>query len=267
MTFSANYITKNALTSNRMTGVGNAPPDDVFTLASIENLFAWYDYTKADTITKDGSDLMTEWADYSGNGNNLASATTRRPTYTADGVLFNGSQFMYADNASDWTFLHDGTGCTVFVVLKTNSPDPNASMAMIGTSNTSSIGIIYVLEDSLRNDGARMFNYNGSSLVFNVFNSDIMTQEQTTVMSHLFGIEEGLANDLKLYSNAYNYRSNDVFNTPSSSPPSYPMYLGSTGSGNAYYFEGLIKEVGIYNRKITSEEHTLALNYLIGKHS
>ena len=53
------------------------------------NTVAWFDYTE--TITMDGSDLVSDWGDKSGEGNDLLQATgTDQPLWSSDGVLFNG---------------------------------------------------------------------------------------------------------------------------------------------------------------------------------
>jgi hypothetical protein len=55
------------------------------------NTVAWYDYTQADTITKDGSNLVSRWNDRLLSGRDLIQANgTNQPLLTADGVLFDG---------------------------------------------------------------------------------------------------------------------------------------------------------------------------------
>jgi hypothetical protein len=60
--------------------------------------FVWIrvDYLKG--ITKDGSDLVSKWADQSGNDNDLLQATgTNQPIINANGILFDGvDNFMKA---------------------------------------------------------------------------------------------------------------------------------------------------------------------------
>jgi len=48
------------------------------------------------TITKDGSDLVSDWADYLGSGNDLVQGTgADQPVWSSDGILFDGvSDFM-----------------------------------------------------------------------------------------------------------------------------------------------------------------------------
>lgn len=54
------------------------------------NSVAWFDMAK--NITKDGSNRISEWGDYSESGHPLlqAGADSIKPVLTADGVLFDG---------------------------------------------------------------------------------------------------------------------------------------------------------------------------------
>ena len=67
----------------------------------------WLDANDAATITKDGSDLVSVWADKSGNtGRNATAASTARPTYQATGLdskptlSFNGTSNYLASAIS-----------------------------------------------------------------------------------------------------------------------------------------------------------------------
>lgn len=70
-----------------------------FTLANLgNNLLLWADGADLSTITKDGSDKISGWADKSGNGFNfIQNTSTNQPTYLAAAknglsiVRFNGS--------------------------------------------------------------------------------------------------------------------------------------------------------------------------------
>lgn len=55
------------------------------------NTKAWYDMAE-DYMIKNGSDLVYQWTDRSGNGNHLLQSTEAfRPLWSNSGVLFNGS--------------------------------------------------------------------------------------------------------------------------------------------------------------------------------
>lgn len=56
------------------------------------NTVGWYDFSNVNTITKDGNNLVSLWADRLGSGRNLAQVTeAKRPLYTATGIRFDGA--------------------------------------------------------------------------------------------------------------------------------------------------------------------------------
>jgi len=63
-------------------------PNDIPSILSDGNTFAWYDSSDLTTITKDGSNLVSEWRDKLGSGNDLLSSGGSRPTWSAnDGII------------------------------------------------------------------------------------------------------------------------------------------------------------------------------------
>jgi len=78
--------------SNRATQTLWVPEEVVpATLSDTDLTWAWYDYTAAGTLGIDDPDLVNAWNDINETGHNITGLTTKRPTLTADGVLFNGS--------------------------------------------------------------------------------------------------------------------------------------------------------------------------------
>lgn len=64
------------------------------------NTVAWYLSDKTATITKDESDLVSEWADFLESGHDLLQATAgNKPLYTADGIYFVG---LESQANGDW---------------------------------------------------------------------------------------------------------------------------------------------------------------------
>jgi hypothetical protein len=59
----------------------------------------WLDAADASTITKDGSDLVSQWNDKSGNGRNATASLTARPTYSA--TAFNSKPGLTFDGSND----------------------------------------------------------------------------------------------------------------------------------------------------------------------
>ncbi|MGE4043322.1 MAG: hypothetical protein AB7F35_00610 [Acetobacteraceae bacterium] len=89
-----------------------------FVPSQISGLAAWYSATDAATITKDGSGLVSQWNDKSGNGNHLSQDTAlRQPKISANAINglpaiqgrhdgTNATWLLKADNASlDWSTM------------------------------------------------------------------------------------------------------------------------------------------------------------------
>jgi hypothetical protein len=66
------------------------------------NTVGWYDSQDLTTITKDGSNLVSNWADRLGSGRDLKAATTARPTWGANGILFDGVANYMKTDAFTW---------------------------------------------------------------------------------------------------------------------------------------------------------------------
>lgn len=77
-------------------GPGVPPPELPVTITGLRN---WWDASYLASITKDGSNLVSTWADLGPAAKNLTAATTRRPTWTDAAV--NGLAALVFDGTSD----------------------------------------------------------------------------------------------------------------------------------------------------------------------
>ena len=128
----------NAGTIGYWYGGGTVP----FSPLDIANLKAWYDASDTATITVSGT-AVSQWNDKSGNAYNLTQSTTNfKPqsgTRTQNGknmLDYDGGDLLQAATASDWTFMHNATGCTVFMAMFIDNVATN--MYMIDTTGGSS---------------------------------------------------------------------------------------------------------------------------------
>ena len=88
--------------------------DAPFTPKNVTNLFAWYDFTDASSMTVDGSNLVSSVTDKSGLGNTLSQGTgSKQPLFNAvTGVTFDGVNDRLTTGA-----LTLNQPCTIFLVL------------------------------------------------------------------------------------------------------------------------------------------------------
>jgi len=114
------------LTAGRWGEVGNSKWGQVetassggFSPADVAGIMFWYDAALG--ITKDGSDLVSAWADQSGNDYHLLQATdTNKPLWQADQK--NGYPAVQFDGVNDWMRAIFGATYTqpntIFIVFK-----------------------------------------------------------------------------------------------------------------------------------------------------
>jgi hypothetical protein len=76
--------------------------DPIEALLSDGNTFGWYKADESSTITKDGSNYMSKWADFLAAGNDLNGTGTSKPIADGVSVLFDGSDDRIATGAKTW---------------------------------------------------------------------------------------------------------------------------------------------------------------------
>lgn len=99
---------------------------------------AWYDASDAATVTADGSNLVSQWSDKSGNGHDAVQATASlKPRYSsvANGIKFDGSDdklVMASSVTALYAFVALSQGfsgtSTNFDTAFANSTSPEASL-------------------------------------------------------------------------------------------------------------------------------------------
>lgn len=83
-----------------------------FTPQNIKGLQGWYDSSDLLTITKDGSDLVSQWNNKANSTGHATATLLQRPTWTNTGISFNGSSnYMDLTIPNDW-----GLGIHIFIV-------------------------------------------------------------------------------------------------------------------------------------------------------
>jgi hypothetical protein len=87
-------------------GVAVAAPS-YLTVLNDGNTVAWYKSDEASTITKDGSNLVSQWNDYLGSGRDLLQPTaSAQPVWSTSGLLFAGATGTYPYNHMYASFIY-----------------------------------------------------------------------------------------------------------------------------------------------------------------
>ncbi|MEA3272466.1 MAG: hypothetical protein U9P90_02255 [Patescibacteria group bacterium] len=109
----------------------------LWTPANLTNLELWLDASDSGTITKDGSNKVSQWDDKSGNGNHATQGTeANQPAYNAadNSVNFDGS--------NDWMQLPPNvknsicrdTNHSIFIVFKADNPSSSIGCMFLTSS-------------------------------------------------------------------------------------------------------------------------------------
>lgn len=235
--------------AGQMSVGGSFAPD------SIADIALWLDANADLTITKDGSDLVSNWESRHSASTNFVQATATNQPLWEDDVYkgFPGVKFNGLDNFMTSTGLNmpDANGLTlVFVMAKSFSSSASRGLFTGGTTNT--IGMIY---SNGGNGGARTFGTTGSLLASNNLNSAIdaimhtaESGSQALYTGGNFDTAKATATDALAFS----------FDGT--------QHLGSNATGTAEFMDGYALEVIAYSRALSATERASLQSYVKNKY-
>lgn len=254
--------------------VEEEPPS--FLPSDVPNLKAWYDANDMDGDGTNPSVPPNTWVDKSASGFDLIRSGG--PIFSSlngnDVVYFDGVDDFYESSvaASNWSFLHDDTDNTIFIVM--DSDVNNAISGIISTRSTGAdVGIFIGTDDrasASRNEQMFWVINNGTSGV-NVALLSLSNGTMPYDNYYLFRFEKDLDNPVlsdKLigYRNNIEVADNTVYNSPSGLSPSVNLLVANNNNSAIAKFTGYIAEIIIYDRLLTTQEITNVENYLSTKY-
>ena len=239
---------------------------------TITNLYAWYDAgvdvdTAAATPAADG-ETVEFWLDQSGDGYDLTQATAgNRPTFTTSSaytglpeVTFNGSNnyLVSSDLASIWNFLHDGTGCTIVMVIR-----PASGYFILDTGNASALNsgitIDWQSPDDIR---VRMYNGTGTELfAFTTTSGVVPSSGAIVTLRH----GSTATPNAVLRVNGIEVANSGYTGSPSASDPAGTLRLGTRQSGDLHYGGGMLEFV-FYNKALSDTDMYAIETYIRDKY-
>lgn len=234
------------------------PPSD------ITNLYAWYKY---DNLLLSGSTNVSAALDKSGNSRHAVMPTAgQQPTYFSTGGQNNlpywmntdavsGGRYLLGGVASDWTFLHNGAGFTVFMIMKTHSTQQNYFFGT-QTGTGASLGLSFV---RINDTTAQISLGNASAQILNTNYSQPMTAWTKLAISGSTGVDPDYSIRI---TGSYTATASEL-GTPSSSTSIQKLGIGA-GGGGAYSLSSSFHEVIIYNRELSISEVQQVETYLSG---
>ena len=241
----------------------------------LTNLKAWYDASDTATISLSGSDV-TQWNDKSANGYNLTqSNSSYRPqsgtrTINSLNVIdYNGNtDTLVASTNADWTFMHNSTGSTMFVMLSNDATpvgDPSVFLRTSGGSSNSNgfTGNITTGNQWLHavsaGDGVGNLVVNTSSFTLTNNTATIITVKSDPANATA-------ANRSYIYKNSGSADQNNAgTGTPASGDPNQPLRVGDYSTGGTLSINGVIGEIIIYSGLLSDTDRTTVINYLKSK--
>jgi hypothetical protein len=214
------------------------------------------------------------WVDKTGNGHDLVQSTAANQPSVISAVpelgfrpamRFDGSNdyFVSGEAASAWKFLHDGTGCDVFIimahrrtsvsaipVLSTGDGGTGANGAGLLLSGQPASGILNLA--IVGNGGGRIINDQTSV-------GTIWTEPQLREFYYLEGRPTNEWANLKSKNASHTGNTGNVA-TAYTGDPAATLNIGRNHTGAAYFL-GDVSEVVIFDRVLSTDERTQMRNY------
>lgn len=217
-------------------GVGNAS----------DNIL-WLD---ADRLSLSNNDLVTSWSDLSGNGNNAAAAGANRPIFKTNQI--NGKSAVDFDGVNDY--------------LQTNSHITTSAISSytVHTARTTAIsGVISVEKHFLYSSGNSLANAYDSPREY--YATSYNLNDPTIFQFHTGSAVTG-TNLTTILSNSLGNKNRSGNRTSFLNKSITTIGSLSDGAGIPLRFlNGLISEVILFNRNLSSAERSIINGYLAGK--
>ena len=239
----------------------------------------WLDAADVGTVTADGSNLVSQVNDKSGNSRNFTASSGARPTYstnTLNGqavITFGGSQWLTsASAASTWNFLHQDGGAEIIGVWKAgNTSDPNTLYGFWGTNagTVNNRGIYQRWDDrsaSSLNNALVVASEGASGTIVDISANNVHNANAATVL--------GLTQDFSNTTAADKVRHvvngtvlagvNTGATLGFSGNAAYTLQIGAVGN-NVWPLAGYVAEFLAFNSKLSTNTRQLVEGYLAHK--
>lgn len=237
----------------------------------VQNLLAWWDASSVVVDTSAPSNSVSQILDLSGNGHALSQGTkANQPSYllnqiagrpvlsflTDDRLLGTTSITNYA-SGNDVPFSY-------FTVLKVNNQANEASMAWGNATNSSAQFI--VLRPDIGSGANSVFRDTRTDDTATGVNMNINGSTNGIFMIHVHSFS-GTAFTSRIVANYTNVFSSGSGNVGVVTLNTFAMGCFSRNAGFTQHLDGMIAEMGLYSRGISTNEQNTIIRYLQHKYS
>jgi hypothetical protein len=250
------------------TGVAPAPT------APVAGYRAWYDASDTATITVSGT-AVTQWNDKSANGYNLTQSTAAyrplsgtRTLNSLNVIDFDGSNDCLTNaTASNWTFLNNSTGSSIFIVLYSDATATTGFVMSTDQGDSSLIGMDFIRNGA--DDTVRVFvrNANSGDGAVGSTNQGVLTDNTAVYYTLLLTPNNGTTADraISRINGGSEIKNNTFTLAPSSSNPAQGIVLGDYVQGGGLGFNGTIAEIIFYPSALNATDRASNETYLKNK--
>jgi len=226
-----------------------------------------------------GNEVL-HWADRSGNARNVTDASqgpdllndlaptspNGKPTLTFVAATV---EKLAAASATWAKFLHDGTGCTGFVVYKQTDENVGVLLDSGGYAGGANTGLMLYADDSSTKEGHLVLAVGKGSNIVNMDNhATAGSNAYPAAAWHIarFSFKTGdLPYAAQLFGDGCYCTGAEPSAAPATGDPTGGLRIGldiDGVSGNALAFDGSVAEVLLFNRVLTTLECRQVENYL-----
>ncbi len=237
---------------------GSALASASFSPSSITGLAVWLDANDLATITKDGGDLVSQWADKSGNNHHANQSTSSvKPIYSASGL--NSRPTIYFDKSSNTGVMAitdaatlDCSAFSIFVVGM-RKDDAGVATRMLW-KYTSSPNLEFNLE----------WNNVGSDTIRLQLSSSGTAATGTLSTSNAPALNVPTIVDVQYDGTNATIEWNDA-NAATGAVGAKGSFASNLNIGHSFADEQMISEVLFYTAKVSDPERTQIMQYLAAK--
>lgn len=152
-----------------------------------------------------------------------------------------GTALIDADAAAFWKALHDGSGCTMLVIIDPSFDASGAQLVFLTYSSTDGPGVAFIVSKSAR----VIVRDSDRDALLDVATGGVLPggSEWSIVVARL---QQGHTPELDIRVNGVSEATGSFSGTPSSDDPAIPVHVGMTDSGSIPN-DGRFHALGLYD--------------------